>query len=178
MRQAKQLACPAMFVDFDWGSPYGPDMSRSRREAFVYGMIGGALVVLTGSLLSWSSRLSLVTDLVWFGLSILVAPAAAASSARASGAALPRVLAAAGLAFLLAFFVVNVVDYGLTVLLLMPDAPGPFQGQPELSETDVATIADAWLLRRHVALCALGIIGGSGLGVWRGRAAAKESDAR
>jgi len=178
MRQATQLACSAMSVEFEWGSPYGPDMGRSRREAFVHGMIGGAVVVLAGSLLSWSSRLSLVTDLVWFGLSILVAPAAAASSARASGGALPRVLAAAGLAFLLAFFVVNIVDYGLTVLLLMPDGPGPFQGKPELSEVDVATIADAWLRRRHVALCALGIIGGSGLGVWRGRAAAKESDVR
>jgi hypothetical protein len=103
-----------------------------------------------------------VIDLVWFGLSVLVAPAAAASSARASGAAAPSVLAVAGLAF----FVVNVVDYGLTVLLLMPDAPGPFQGKTELSADDVTTIADAWLLRRHVGLCALGVLGGSALGVF------------
>jgi hypothetical protein len=153
-------------VDLDWRSPYRSDMGRSKREAFVYGVVGGGLVVVAGSLLSWSGRLSLVIDLVWFGLSVLVAPAAAASSARASGAAAPRVLAVAGLAFLLAFCVVNVVDYGLTVLLLMPDAPGPFQGKTELSADDVTTIADAWLLRRHVGLCALGVVGGSALDVF------------
>ena len=148
---------------------------RPRLEAFVYGVGGGGLVVVAGSLVPWFSGHDLLSDLVWFGSSILVVPAAAASSAMASGAAPPRVLAVAGLAFLLAFFVMNVVDYGLTVLLFAPDAPGPFQGTNGLSADDVDTIAGTWLLGRHIVLCTLGILGGSALGVWRGRAAVSKA---
>jgi len=83
-----------------------------RLEAFVYGVGGGSLVVVAASLVLWLARYDPLSDLVWFGSSILIAPAAAASAAAARGAALPRVLAVAGLAFLLAFFIVNVVDYG------------------------------------------------------------------
>ena len=146
-------------------------IQRSRVEAFASGVVGGVLVVIAASLASRFARLQLLTDLVWFGSSILVAPAAAAISAVARGAGLPGVLVIAGLAFLLAFFVVNIADYGLTVLLLAPDAPGPFQEKTDLSVSDVDTIADWWLLMRHIVLCSFGILGGSALGVWRGRAA-------
>lgn len=132
---------------------------RPRLEPFVYGVGGGGLVVVAGSLVPWFSGHSLLSDLAWFGTSILVMPAAAASSATARGAAPPRMLAVAGLAFLLAFFIVNVVDYGLTLILFAPDAPGPFQGKNGLSADDVDTIAETWLLWRHIALCTLGIPG-------------------
>ena len=139
---------------------------RSKLEAFVYGVVGGGLVVVTGSVVLWLGRLTLFADLVWFGLSILVAPAAAASSATATGAGPRQALALAGLAFLLAFFMVNIADYGLTALLLMPDASGPFPGKGESSTLDVV---ETWLLGRHIVLCALGVLGGSALGMWRGR---------
>jgi len=140
---------------------------RSKLEAFVYGVVGGGLVVVAGSVVLWLGRLSLFAELVWFGLSILVAPAAAASSATATGAGPRQALALAGLAFLLAFFGVNIADYGLTLLLLMPDAPGPFQGKGDSSTLDVV---ETWLLGRHIVLCTLGVLGGSALGMWRGRA--------
>jgi hypothetical protein len=132
-------------------------------RAFVYGVIGGGLVVLAGSVILWLGRLSVFADLVWVGLSILVAPAAAASSATARGASRQRAFGLAGLAFLIAFFVVSVADYGLTVLLLMPDAPGPYQGKGDSTLDAVET----WLLGRHIVLGTLGVLGGSALGMWR-----------
>jgi hypothetical protein len=149
-------------------------IQRPGLQAFIYGVIGGALIAGGGSYAaSWAPwfRLHVLADLIWFGLSILVAPAAAAASATARGAAPPRVLSIAGLAFLLEFFVVNIVDYGLTVLLLAPDAPGPFQRRTEVSAGDVDTMVDRWLLMRHVVLCSVAVVGGAALGVWRGRAA-------
>jgi hypothetical protein len=151
-------------------------MNRRRRsEAFLYGVGGGSLVVVTGSLVLLFSRHDLLFDLIWFGTSILVGPVAAAFAAAARGAAAAQVLTLAGLAFLLAFFIVNVVDYGLALLLFVPYGPGPFQGKTEMPAGDVDTITARWLLGRHLVLCVLGILGGSALGMWRGGAAIRRT---
>jgi hypothetical protein len=105
-------------------------------------------------------------DFVALGLGVLVAPVAAMVSATAMRATAGRVVALAGLAFIVAFGMASLADYLLTLMLLAPGAPGPFQGKTELSEAEVEQVTRAWLIGRHVVVCALGLFGGSGLGVW------------
>jgi len=135
-------------------------------RALVHGLLAGGAVLIAGAAWLWTGRAGVAADLVAFGLGVLVAPVAATVSASAMRASAGRVVALAGLAFIVAFGMASLVDYLLTLTLLTPGAPGPFQGKTEWSEAEVGQVTGAWLLGRHVVVCALGLPGGSGLGVW------------
>jgi hypothetical protein len=135
-------------------------------RALVYGLVAGGAVLIAGAAWLWTEGAGVAADLVAFGLGVLVAPVAAIASATAMRATAGRVVALAGLAFIVAFGMASLADYLLTLMLLAPGAPGPFQGKTELSEAEVEQVTRAWLIGRHVVVCALALFGGSGLGVW------------
>jgi len=145
--------------------------SESVLRAVLGGLLAGGLALVAAVVwLRLAHAPGTVKDLVTSGLGVIVAPVAAGVSAACMRASRRRVLARAGLAVLLTFAVVNALDYVMTIILLAPGSPGPFQGMSEVSTEEVARVAKASLLRRQVMACALGLIGGSILGVWRAAA--------
>lgn len=52
-------------------------------------------------------------------------------------------------------------------MLFVPDMPGPYQGTGDLTEAELERIAETWVWGRHIALCAVGAVGGAALGAWR-----------
>ena len=151
-------------------APSGPANERVL-WALLGGLAAGALVLVAGvGWLRLAHAPGMVKDLVTFGLAIIVAPVAAGVSAVGMRASGRRVLARAGLAIPLTFVAVSLLDYAMTIVLLAPDTAGPFQGKSIVTTEDVARVAKDSLLRRHVMACALGLLGGSILGVWRGPA--------
>ena len=144
---------------------------------FVGIVAGVILMAATLVTVATFAHATLLRDLVGFGLGVIVAPVAAGASAMAMRASPGRVFGTAGFAFLLAFTIANLVDYGLTMLLFMPDAPGPFQGR-EWTAEDVIGTADVWLLGRHLILCFVGLVGGAALGIIRRTSRGDERPAR
>lgn len=147
--------------------PSSPANERVLR-ALLGGLLAGGLVLVAAVVwLRLAHAPGMVKDLVTSALGVIVAPVAAGVSAVVMRASSRRVLARAGLAMLLTFAVVNVLDYVMTIMLLAPGSPGPFQGKSEVSTEEVVRAAKASFLRRQVMACALGLLGGSILGVWR-----------
>lgn len=139
-----------------------------RLKAFIFGVLGSLAALLALLVWTYFTDAYVAKEFVVIGMGQLLAPVAAVTSAMTLGANVARIVGVGALAFVVAFGAIAMLDFAVTVLLFVPGAPGPFQGKPGLSESEVDTIAGAWMFGRHIVAYATGLLIGSSFGVWLG----------
>jgi hypothetical protein len=139
-----------------------------RLRAFFFGVLVGLATLLALLVWTYFTHAYVLKEFVVIGMGQLLAPIAAVTSAIVLGASVGRIAGAGALAFVVAFGAIAMLDFALTIVLFVPGAPGPFQGKPDLSPTEVDELAATWMFGRHIVAYATGLLGGSGLGTWLG----------
>jgi hypothetical protein len=138
------------------------------------GIAGGGLVALVGAAaLRWANP-AYLTDLVAWAVGIIVAPLAAAVSASVMRTTWKWTAASVGFALMAVLAFTSVLDFVFTALLIVPGAPGPFQGRSEWSAEEVDRVSRTWLIGRHAIAMTLGVFGGAAVGVWLGSRRARQ----